>query len=82
MKGWDGQQLATHSQPCTEVVQKHEQTDCIATENLHKAQKKNTCLRISKSCHSNFMLCTALALLSASMHNTKLSFLPFDPRHD
>jgi len=30
---------------------------------------------ISKSSHSNFMFCTALALVSAFMHNTTLAFL-------
>jgi len=30
---------------------------------------------IRKASHSNFMLCTALPLLSASIHKTRLAFL-------
>ena len=68
----------THSQPRIE----RDSVPPSSMQRLHSSReteqkKKNWPLFavISESSHSNFMLCTAPALLSAFMHNTILAFL-------
>jgi len=51
-------------------------TGVTAFEKLHEHGKFLPSFSvISKASHNNFMLCTALPLLSASIHKTRLAFL-------